>query len=626
MRSRSALLGLAMAAIVPPTGHAWAADPELSSRVWDLTPLYTSGEAWEADRVFVSERIGTISRLRGTLATSAQTLADGLDAVADLRDRAAKLALYGFLLSDTDDASPEARRYYDVGTLLEFEVESAVAFATEEIRSIGPERLHEWLAAEPRLERHRARIDRVVAETPYSVGTEAQGVLESAARWPRLSSDIFDALHASDLGWPRSETSPGGRTLDRAEYLHLRRSGASATRLTDLHRYLQSLERLQNVFALLYTRRVEADLILARHRHFTSGIDALWFLRDGMPPGSFRTMITTTRAHLDMFHRLSRLRAEASGSDRPSYADLFVSVSGGTDSIPLSRALDITVAASAPLGPDYVARLRESMQQSWMHLPPQPHKSGTYAIWPPVAGIPPYVQMTYDGSYNSARAFTGAVTLMMSYDAWRRANAPDTRDDPAIYSNGIIYVGDMLHDEYTAEHSDSAADRKIAEVHAVDFFRAHFLQWVLAADFDAQVEELVADGRTPDGERLSEIYLGLLREYYGPAVAIDDDFGREWMINAVPFLSYEHQFWPAAVAAACELVEGLRRGDPRSSKAVEQVLGSSGTDRSYGLLQECGVDLSRPDPYLAVFAVMSRWLHGLERDMPEVGTPSRPDR
>jgi hypothetical protein len=70
--------------------------------------------------------------------------------------------------------------------------------------------------------------------------------------------------------------------------------------------------------------------------------------------------------------------------------------------------------------------------------------------------------------------------------------------------------------------------------------------------------------------------------------------------NSVPFLSYEHQFWPAAVAAARNIVEGLRKGDPGSRKAIDHVLGRSATDRSCGLLRQAGIDLSKPEAYRAV--------------------------
>lgn len=607
---RTPLLVLALLATAAARAGAGEAptDPELARRVWDLSPVYASPAAWERELERVRADVGRILRLRGTLGIGPEALADALDAISELRARVARMVVYGYLRSETETGSEEARRIYDVATATETQVESVIAFAAEEVRALGAEPLELWMAREPRLGRHRARIGRVLAAAPHTLGAEAESVLESAARWPRLSADLWEALQSSGLGRIARDGTGSGAPLDRAAYLALRASPPSPDRDRDLRRYLDGLAPLEDLFALLYTRRVEADLILARHRRFESGIDALWFLHDGMPVGSFGTMLAATRERLDVLHRFARLRGAIGAGAVPRYENLYGRPPGAVEQFPLRRAMEIAVAASAPLGSDYVARLRALLARPWLDLAPRPGKSATYAIWPPVGGMPPYFQMSYQGTPDSARRFTGGMTLMMTFAAWREANPPDGRDDPGIYANAVIYVGDMLHDAYLAEHAVGAAEQRKSVLAALDLLHAQFVQWVIASEFDARVEQRIAAGHTPDGGSLSAIYLDLLREYYGPELAIDSLFGREWMVHAVPFLSYEHQFWPAAMAVAAEIVEGLRRGDPGARRAIDGVLGVSATDRTAGLLRACNVDLSGPGPYRALLATIDRWL------------------
>lgn len=60
-------------------------DPEVDRYVWDLSPLYPNQAAWDAERAYILQRIKTIGQVRGTGQRNAATLADELDAVADLR-------------------------------------------------------------------------------------------------------------------------------------------------------------------------------------------------------------------------------------------------------------------------------------------------------------------------------------------------------------------------------------------------------------------------------------------------------------------------------------------------------------------------------------------------------------
>ena len=95
--------------------------------IWDLSPLYSNQAAWESERSYILQRVQTIGQLRGSGKQSASALADELDAIADLRTRAAKMSIYGDLVNSVD-SSPLAQTQYDVGTALQTAAEAAVSF------------------------------------------------------------------------------------------------------------------------------------------------------------------------------------------------------------------------------------------------------------------------------------------------------------------------------------------------------------------------------------------------------------------------------------------------------------------------------------------------------------------
>jgi oligoendopeptidase F len=581
-------------------------DPDIDRYVWDLSSLYPDQSAWEAERTTILEKIKTIVRLQGSLGRSAKSLADGLDQVSDLRARGSKMAIYGILVSSVDTRSEKAQNQYDVGTTLDAQVEAAVSFVPSELAAIGEQRLTQWLSEEPRLDRHRLRINRILWEAPHTLPAEEQSLVASMARWPQVSEDVFWALHDSDLNWPTQRNAAG---KDVAFNVYSYRSpGQQQERAA----FLSRLGSLENAFGLLYTRRIEADLTIARHRKFQDGIDAYWFLRDGMPEGTHRLMVEVARANLAIAHRYFILRDRALGVNGASYADLYTPPTGINRSFLIAEAMNTAISASAPLGPQYQERLRERFDAHWMHLPTWPNKRVTAEIYPPVGGAHPYLIMGYSPTYAKSRAFAGVVTLMMSDAEIPGNRIPDTRDDPATYQNCVIYIGEILHDDYLRSTASNRQERIAFLVNSLDLLWNQYFRWTLVAELDARIQELIIQGKAPSGAQISKMYLDLLREYAGPGVAVDDAFAAEWMTFSIPFESYEHQFWPPAMAAAASIMEGVRTGKINAITAVTGIFGRGDSDRSYLMLKNVGVDLRAKGPYEAVIRRMKSHLDELE--------------
>ncbi|HKC10741.1 MAG TPA: hypothetical protein VKI41_01650 [Vicinamibacteria bacterium] len=602
---------LFLLAVVSPCGLESGVD-DTERFVWDLSSLYPNEAAWTAERTAILEKVESIGRRNENGTPTAEALADVLDEVSDLRSRAAKMAVYGVLVSSVDTHSVAARRQYDVGAQLEAQVEGAVAFLPTEIQGVPQGRLLKWLNEEPRLARHRARIMRVLREAPHTLPAEQQAIVKTMAEWPRLAGDVFWAIHGSDIGWPTLKKEDGGElSLNIHSYRPL--EGVERSRASDL--FLKRLRSLQGVFGLLYARRIEADLTVARLRGFQNGVDALWFLNDGMPEQSHRTMIQVTRDSLPVLRRYVALRGRALGLERMGYADLYTPPGGIRRGFSVGDALNIAEEASAPLGTAYQARLRERLRAKWMHLPAWPQKQGSLEVYPPIGGANPYLIMSYRPGFRSSQYLAGGITLMMAFADVPRDRVPDTRDDPGIYTNAVLHAGCLLHDDYLEARSTDRSEHIAYLIHALDLLWTRYFRWVLVAELDAWVEQRVGAGKTPSGPEISDMYLRLLREYYGQkegVVAEDDIYAAEWMTFPIQFFSYEHQAWPPAMAAAVQIAEGLRAHADAARRAVDEALYRGGSDRSYLMLKEVGIDLASSKPYEEVIHRMTRQLDGLE--------------
>ena len=397
-----------------------------------------------------------------------------------------------------------------------------------------------------------------------------------------------------------------GGSLDLSSYRGF--EGSDSSKAVKL--FLARLKNLETVFGLLYTRRIQADLTIARHQKFDSGIAALWMLRDGMPQGADRVMIDVARQNLPTLRRYVRLRARALRLGAPSTIKLYVPIKLSR-TFPIESAIETAITASSPLGTAYQDRLRSRLHKGWMHLPPTPGKHDLMDIYPGVNGGHPYFLMDYKSDYTSSRDFVGGLTSMMAQADIPPEDIPDTIDDPPTYGNAILYVGDMLLDDYMIRNARSADERLSFLVSSADLLWARFFRWVIVAELDAAVEREIINGHTPSGNEVSVLYLQLLQDYYGKEL-VDDQQAQEWMTFSVPFLSYEHQFWASAIAAASTIKNGMDAGDPTARVAVDEIYGRTETDRSYQILKGVGIDMTQPEPYRAVIVRLNKQLDQIE--------------
>ena len=589
-------------------------DPEVDRYVWDLSPVYPDRTAWDAARDYILHRIATIGQVRGTGRQSAKALADELDAVADLRTRAAKMALYGNLVSSVD-SSETANMQLDVGGALRAQTEAAVAFLPKDVLSIGKTQVMEWLRTEPRLARHRVRLVRIFLEEPRTLSTDQEATVASMARWPRGAIDLWRGLNQADIGWPKLKNADGKDVTVTLNAVLTEFQGKDQVKAFET--LLQKMQSLQALYGTLYTHRIEADLTVARQRKFNDGMDALWYTHDGMPEGSHHTMVEVARSNVALLQRYMRARNRSIGIEGISYADLGLDPPKIDRRFSIADAMKIAVESSAPLGSAYQERLRQLLQQKWMHLPPWPDKAQSFGIYPPVGGMAPYFVMSYRTDYHSSKDFAGGVMLMVSDADIPRNQVPENWDDAGIYANGVLYVGEMLHDDYRAAHAGNRQEKIAFLVNALDFDLAQYFQYVVWAELDEKVQQLIIEGKTPTGEQVSQIYLDLLRQYYGhdQPQAVEDIFSTEWTTIAILFLSYEYQFWPPGLAMAADVVEKMQAGDDNGRKAVDELLGRSDYDRTYSMLKEVGIDMTKPEPYQALIRRMNRQLDELEAQL-----------
>lgn len=586
----------------------------LNEYVWDLSLIFKSDDAWHEEFAKTAMAKEGITSYKGTLARSPKALLTAMDACYDLRSSAAKLMIYGMLKHDVNTLDEEARKMSEAAANLERDVESSLGFLNAEIIKIGPDKLKKWIAKEPGLARHNRRINRILLEAPYTVSAELQSVIETMKGWPVVSGDGFFSLYESALDWPTYKNSEGNLiTISYTNYRTLRRSANTHDRFNISKIYLDYVTKYENIMGHLYTSRIKGDLAIARYKNLNDAIDAMWLLRDGVPAGSYRTMITTAEKNIATSNRYAAILKQQLELDKFHYADFYALPAGFSKRLTIQEAWEIIFNAFQPLGNSFIKKMSEEISKPITHLAPMPHKRSFYANQMPIGGIPSYSMMTFTGSFANLRNLASLAARKVRITGIPAGNWPDTRDDPPIYGNGLLYVTELLLDDYLISHASTKEEKIFHLQNSLFRLWTHAFSFAVDAELDASVQDMILKNNSPSGREITGIYHKLLKKY-NPEIEVDESFAHEWQDKSVQFLSFEGQFWVPGMAFACLLHQQIKSNSPEAKSAlVDGLLGKTDTDLSYGMLKSVNIDLAHENTYQAMYSRMNELLDQLEK-------------
>ena len=576
--------------------------------IWDLSSLYANDNEWTNDKVFIIKNVKKISEIPDSV-SSDKELSTILDFVSDLRSRSAKMVVYSALLSNLDYTSEQAQQKYDTATQLEDLVESHVFKVEQLLTDIPKEKLNNWLNNSQSLQVHKKRINRVLEQEPYLLNSEAEKVLRSLNRMRQFPGETYTSFMDSKIGWPACTLQDGTEIiLTPSNYSKYKNSKVEEDRNKVITTFLNFLGSNSNLLGNLLVSRIATDLQIAKLRGFVSGADAQFFMRDGFAVGGHNVLLNAVRQNKNALQRFIKVRASLLKQERINYEQLHSNPFSSNDTFSLKESINIIKNATAFLGEDYQSKLIGVLSDSTFHLVQTTNKRNMWAIYPPVGGAKPYTIMSYNDSFLASNVLARALVGNLAQHHY----SPDTRDDPPVYNNGVIYVGSLLHYDYLI-HSSADKNKKLYYlVEEANRLWKSFFRYLIFAELEHYIEASINNNFIPNGETISNKYYSIITSYYGTEyVEIPNEYKYEWLTFQQPFHTIEHQYWPPAIATACSILEKVAKGN---DNALNLLLGkvTEESDRSYQILKAAKIDLLDIETYNPLINRMNRLLDEIE--------------
>lgn len=236
--------------------------------------------------------------------------------------------------------------------------------------------------------------------------------------------------------------------------------------------------------------------------------------------------------------------------------------------------------------------------------------SGAYC-YSVVPGFTPYVLLSYTGEARDvatlAHELGHAVHGMMAADHTGftfHATLP-------LAETASVFGERMLSDALMEQETDKGVKQGLLLAQLDDLY-ATVLRQTYFVLFEKQAHEMIANGAT--AEDLAAAYLTNLREQFGRAVRVPDDFRWEWLtiphIFGSPFYCYSYSFGNLLVLA---LYHMYKQQGPDFVPKYLDLLAAGGSQSPHAILTQVGVNMCSEVFWQSGFDTIRGMVQELER-------------
>ncbi|HEX4694992.1 M3 family metallopeptidase [Sphingomonas sp.] len=310
---RQALAATALAGLVA-TLPAWAQDAAATSAQWDLTDLYPSVTAWDDARKKALAEVPSLTKYKGRLGESADTLAAFLVAQSDLGKTASRVFTYASLNADADLRVSAAQERQAQAIDLYTALGEATAWVSPELLALGKAKIDRFVASNATL---KTRFDFALADTlrqaPHTLSPESEKLLAGVGAPFSGPGEIREQLVASDIPWPTVTLSTGKKVrLDDQAYTLNRDAPNRADRKLVFDTFWTEYGKFQNSLGAAYLSHVKADVFRKKARNYPTSLAAA-LSGNNVPEAVYRSLVAETNKGLPQLHRYFELRRRMLG-------------------------------------------------------------------------------------------------------------------------------------------------------------------------------------------------------------------------------------------------------------------------------------------------------------------------
>lgn len=587
---------------------------------WDLSQIYTNWAAWEHDLGRMEAMGNAYAGLKGTLASGPKALLKACKLGDERGILEYKVYRYPALMSAQDTRDNTIAAKLQQVEIISANFAVAAAWYNPELLSIPWETMKTWLETTPELAPYRHSIENLYRQQAHVLSKDKEQLLAYFAQASEAPDRIFRELSTSDIKYPIATLSSGESvTLTPGNYQNLLCNNPSqADRGKAFNTYNEIYFKNKNTYASIYNGVIQNNWAAAQARHYGSCLEAI-LDQDNVPAAVYETLVKTVKAGVapvQRFHTLTQKQLEL--KEYHLYDGLQPLVKFDK-TYPYDAIQPWIIAAMAPLGEDYQNRLHKAFANRWIDVYENEGKT-TGGYMANTYGVHPYILINYNETlsemFTVAHELGHAMHSMLSNENQAFVNAEPLTFVAEVAST----MNEALLLDYLLKKTIDPAERIALLTYAIRDIEQTFYTQSMWAEFEWAIHRSVEQNQPVTAQSVRDIYATIQDAYLGKGITVDEYYRYSWTrishFYQSPFYVYKYA---TCFATSAKLAEDIMSEDKitrkEGLKRYMTLLKAGNSDYPMTLLQNAGVDLTKPATYQAIIDRMNRYVTLLEKEL-----------
>ncbi|WP_026690246.1 oligoendopeptidase F [Alteribacter aurantiacus] len=583
-------------------------------KTWNLEDLFKTEEAWEKALVQLKEEIESVTRYKGRVGESAETLFECLEEGDEVQATAMRVMTYAHLRQSGDGSDPQNQaNSARVGSVLA-QLRADTAFIRSEILSLDAQTVHTYIEAEPKLKEFQKTLDDIFESKPHTLSPDAEEVLAAFGEVHGAPYMIFERSRTSDMRFG-SFTTEAGEThpLTFNSFPKYEGSPNTDVRRSAYTAFTKTLNQYKNTYAATYATEVKKQVVESRLRGYDSATDMLLDEQQVSLDMYNRQLDTIQRELAPHMRRFAKLKKRVLGLDKMTYADLKAPLDPDFEP-PMSyeEAGELVLESLEVMGPEYMEIMKKGVHDRWVDRADNIGKrSGAFCSSP--YGVHPYILITWNDAMRNAFTLAhelghaGHFALAGKYQ--RISNTRPSR----YFVEAPSTMNEMLFSEHVLAKTNDARMRRFVILQSLGTYYHNFVTHILEGELQRRVYTLADKGTPITATLLCEQKKEALQSFWGDDVEIDEGAGLTWMRQPHYYMGlYPYTYSAGLTASTAAALLFKEQGQPAVDRWID-ALKAGGTMKPLELMQLAGVDMTTDEPVKKAVAHVGELIDELEK-------------
>ena len=582
---------------------------------WNLSDIYENYSAWEKDFEKVSELKKELAGFKGQFGNEGKLL-EFFQKQEEMDKISYKLYRYPQLARDLNSSDKEAVEHLQKVQFLFAEISTELSWVNSELVD-NRENIEKWIEKKE-FDDYRFGLKNLFRLQKHILEEKESKLLSYYSSFFSAPRSIYSEVTVTDVEWPQVTLSSGEKVdVTPANYSKILSTNRNQEdRKLMFQTFYTIYEKKKNTIAAIYNSILQKGIASKKAYNYDSFL--LSHLEsDNIPEEIYLNLVNTAKNNTKPLQRYLKLRKKILGLEKYYNFDGSINLIEFDKEYEYDDAKEIVLNSVAPLGKDYVEKMKKAISEGWLDVfEAKGKRTGAYSAG--VYGVHPYMLLNYNKTLDSV--FTLAHELGHTlHTLYSDENQPFSMADYTIFVAEVASTfNERLLLDYMLENTNDPKERIALLEQEIGNIVGTFYFQALLADYEYQAHKLAEAGEPITAEVLSKIMEDLFDKYYGDIIEKDDLIYIFWarvphFFNS-PFYVYQYA---TCFASSAILYEKMINSNDESEKKQTlekyiQLLSSGGNDFPMEQLKKAGVDLSKIETIEAVAKQFDLLLDKLE--------------